>query len=165
MRLQVMRVGAWSTQGRGDHPAAAVLQCVQADPGRDPVEPRLDRRPLLEVREASPRPQVRLLDGVLRVMQRAEHPVAVCDQLTPVLRELVLQVHPNSSTGSNCTATPVLRRTAIPRPARAPSNDSTPQTANARLNPVANDSYPPALANTAASTATPATPPSRRIMP
>ena len=138
---------------------------VQADPGRDPVEPGPDRRALLEVRVPAPGPQVRLLHRVLGVVQRAEHPVAVRDQLTPVLRELVLQVHRNSSTTS-CRATrprSVRRRAAMPSPASAPSNDSTPHTARARVNPCERRS-PPAAANTAARTATPTTPPSCRIM-
>ena len=96
--LQVVRVAPGAPSADGHQPAAAVLQGVQADPGRDPVEPGPDRRALLEVREPPPGPQIRLLYGVLRVVQRAEHPVAVRDQLTPVPRELVLQVHPNSST-------------------------------------------------------------------
>ena len=38
----------------------------------------------LEARQRAPRPQQRVLDGVLRVLDRAEHPVAVGLELTAV---------------------------------------------------------------------------------
>ncbi len=118
----VVRICAGRSQRSRDHPAAAVLQGVQADPGSDPVEPGLHRRPSLEVREASPSPQVGLLHRVLGIVQRPEHPVAVRHQLAPVLRELLLQVHPTSSTDRAATGRNDGRRT----PAREPEPGNGP---------------------------------------
>ena len=68
------RVGV-RLHGRG--PARAALELVQAGVGRDPVEPRLDRRAALEALEPAPGAEQRLLHDVLGVLGRAEHPVAV----------------------------------------------------------------------------------------
>jgi hypothetical protein len=57
---------------------------VQAAVGRDPVQPRPRRGPLGETGEALPCGQHRVLQSVLGVLQRPEHPVAVHPQLTPV---------------------------------------------------------------------------------
>ena len=57
---------------------------VQADVGRDPVEPRPQRPRALEAVESAPGPEQRLLERVLGVLQRAEHPVAVRVQLPAV---------------------------------------------------------------------------------
>ena len=56
---------------------------VEADVGRDAVEPGAEQL-ALEPRAAAPRAQERLLDGVLRLVERGEHPVAVDVQLAPV---------------------------------------------------------------------------------
>ena len=55
----------------------APRQSVQAGIGGDPVQPRAERRPALEARALSPRTEERLLGEVLRLLERAEHPVAV----------------------------------------------------------------------------------------
>ena len=49
-----------------------------------PVEPRPQPGPGVEPRPPAPRAQERLLDEVLRLVERAEHPVAVDVQLAPV---------------------------------------------------------------------------------
>ena len=69
-------------------PALAAAQHVQADVGGDAVEPRARGRPSLEVVEAPPGPQHRLLHGVIGVEDGAEHPVAVAGQLPAVLLQL-----------------------------------------------------------------------------
>ncbi len=67
--------------------ALASFDHVEADVRRDPVEPRAQRGPALEAVEATPRAHERLLDGVLGVERRAEHPVAVAGELSAVLLE------------------------------------------------------------------------------
>ena len=57
---------------------------VEAGVGGDPVEPGPERRPALEGLPAPPGPEERLLHGVLGVLERPEHPVAVDVQLTAV---------------------------------------------------------------------------------
>ena len=66
----------------------ARLEHVEADVRRDPVEPRPERRPALEAVDPPPGPHERVLDGVLGIERRAEHPVAVPGQLRAVLLEL-----------------------------------------------------------------------------
>ena len=80
-RAEVHRPGA----------ALARAEHVEADVGRDPVEPRLERRPALEALVAAPRADERLLHGVLGLERRAEHPVGVRGQRRPVLFELLLE--------------------------------------------------------------------------
>ena len=76
-------------------------QGIERAIGGDPVEPRPERGALLELREASPGGEQRLLEHVLRVLGRADDPVDVQLQLTPVgvgqLAERVLV--PTASTG------------------------------------------------------------------
>src|SRR5439155_13031395 len=55
---------------------------------RDAVEPGAQCRAALEAVEVPPRAQERVLDGVLRVERRAEHPVAVRGQLAAMLLQL-----------------------------------------------------------------------------
>ena len=47
------------------------------------IQPGTHRGPALEAAVVPPGPQVRLLDQVLRILDRAEHAVAVREQLTP----------------------------------------------------------------------------------
>ena len=56
-------------------------ELVQARVRRDLVEPRAQRAALREARQGAPGPQQRLLERVLGVVDRAEHPVAVGVQL------------------------------------------------------------------------------------
>ena len=63
------------------HALRAPRDRVQARVGRDPVEPGAQRAAALEPRQAAPRAQQRLLQRVLGVVERAEHPVAVRVQL------------------------------------------------------------------------------------
>jgi hypothetical protein len=58
-------------------------QRIQAAVGRDPVKPVAHGRAALELREAPPSGQQRLLDHVLCVLHRAEDPIAVHLQLAP----------------------------------------------------------------------------------
>ena len=72
------------TQARGQRPGAA-LDRGQARVGGDPVQPGPDRRPALERAVGAPRAQVGLLHQVFGFLGRAEHPVAVRQQLAPEL--------------------------------------------------------------------------------
>ena len=65
----------------GDRAAAGIPQRVQTAVGGDPVQPRAHRRTPLEAPEPAPGAEHRLLDHVLSVLHRAEHPVAVQVQL------------------------------------------------------------------------------------
>jgi hypothetical protein len=62
----------------------AAVEEVQAGVGRDPVQPRPQRRSPLEGLSATPGPQERLLDEVLRVLVGRQHAVTVHAQLAPV---------------------------------------------------------------------------------
>jgi hypothetical protein len=57
---------------------------VEADVRRDPVEPGPEQRIALERVASTPGPQQRLLDGILGLVKRGEHPVAVQVQFAPV---------------------------------------------------------------------------------
>ena len=65
-------------------PARAAPERVEADVRRDPVEPGADQRAAVERLARPPRPQERLLDGVLGLVERGQHPVAVDVELAPV---------------------------------------------------------------------------------
>ncbi len=60
--------------------ARAVGEGVETHVGRDPVEPGPERRAPIESLEASPGTNQGLLDGVIGVHGRAQHPVAVSGQ-------------------------------------------------------------------------------------
>ena len=80
VRLQPRHLGKGV---KGRHLPGPAPDRVHADVGRDAVEPsaeRLSREPLA----AAPCPEERLLDRVLRLVERAEHPVAVDVQLAPM---------------------------------------------------------------------------------
>ena len=68
---------------RGLTPASGA-ESHEAAVGRDPVQPRANRRPGFEPGDVLPGGEERLLDGVLSVLGRAEDAVAVQLQLTPV---------------------------------------------------------------------------------
>ena len=68
------------------------VQQVEADVGRDAVEPRADRRAALETVEAPPGADKRVLHRVLGLERRAEHPVAVGGQLGAMLLEPLLEL-------------------------------------------------------------------------
>ena len=80
--------GSRTPQVHGAGPAFATLQHVEAHVRGDAVQPGAQRRPGLEAVEPPPRPEQRLLDGVLRLEGRAQHPVAVRGQLHPVPLQL-----------------------------------------------------------------------------
>jgi hypothetical protein len=65
-----------------------VLQAALEDPeagvGRDPIEPGAERRTPVESAAASPRAKKRLLDRVLCILERAEHPVGVHPELAAI---------------------------------------------------------------------------------
>ena len=79
-RLRVLRRPA---QPRRQRSAAPPVDRGQAYVGRDPVQPGPHRRTALKPVIGPPRPQVRLLHQVLGLLSRAQHPVAVSQQLTP----------------------------------------------------------------------------------
>ncbi len=64
--------------------ARALLERVQAGVGRDPVQPRAQRRAARVGLARAPRAQERLLREVLGLLEGAEHPVAVDLQLAAV---------------------------------------------------------------------------------
>src|SRR5262249_50035420 len=78
-----VRIVAWSAKPGRQHAPAAMLQCGEAGVRRDAVQPGPHRRPVFELVIRAPGAQVGLLDDVFGVVQRAEHPVAVRDQLSP----------------------------------------------------------------------------------
>ena len=69
---------------QGGQPARAAPDSVEADVGRDAVQPRADERAAVEGVARPPRPQERLLDRILGLVERGEHPVAVDVELAPV---------------------------------------------------------------------------------
>ena len=73
------------------HPLRPPLDQPQAAVRRDPVQPAAQRAAALEAGEPAPAAQQRLLERVLGVVQRAEHPVAVRVQLGAVGRDQVLE--------------------------------------------------------------------------
>ena len=64
--------------------APARPQGVQRAVGGDPVQPGTDRRALLVLLEAAPRGEQRLLQQILGILRRADDPVDVQLELTPV---------------------------------------------------------------------------------
>src|SRR5262249_60241213 len=76
----------------GTNPALLAVEHVEADVRCDPIEPRLQSRPTLEAVEPAPGTHHCLLDRVLGVEGRAEHPVAVPGQLSAVALELSLEL-------------------------------------------------------------------------
>ena len=69
---------------RGLRPPGRGAQLVQAGVGGHPVQPGPDGRPGLERGQAAPGREQRLLQGIIRVVEGTEHPVAVHVQLAPV---------------------------------------------------------------------------------
>src|SRR5579859_3324286 len=90
-------VFAWGAQARRQRPAAGVLQRAQAGVGRDPVQPGPQRRPPLEFAVRPPGTNHRLLHLVLGIVNRAQHAVAVRQQLRPErvgeTREILADCH------------------------------------------------------------------------
>ena len=88
--LEPDRLAAARRLGHLGHPlqvlraAPARPQGIQRAVGGDPVQPGADRRAALELLEAAPGGQQRLLQQVLGVLRRADDPVDVQLQLTPV---------------------------------------------------------------------------------
>jgi hypothetical protein len=69
--------------------ATGVAQYVQTSVGRNPVEPGPQARALLEAAQPTPGGHHRLLQHVLGILHRAEHPVTVKLQFAPEwLRDL-----------------------------------------------------------------------------
>jgi hypothetical protein len=79
----VAGVGGMTVLDREASPAPS-CQRVEADVGRDPVQPGAQQLMALEPRQRPPGPQQGLLEGVVGVEQRAEHPVAVGVERRPV---------------------------------------------------------------------------------
>jgi hypothetical protein len=75
-----MRIGRRAVVDR-QHALGPLGDQVEARVRGDPVEPRADRAAALEPRQRPPRPQQRLLERVLGVVDGAEHAVAVRVQL------------------------------------------------------------------------------------
>jgi hypothetical protein len=67
-----------------EYPAGPSVEGVEAGVGRDPVQPGADRRATLEAMQVPPGAQERLLHQILRLVERAQHPVAVHPQLAPI---------------------------------------------------------------------------------
>jgi hypothetical protein len=77
LRLQRIANGADGPFFHWTHAARPRRQGVEADVGRDPIEPRPQRRATLEASEVLPRPHHGFLDRVLGVERGAEHAIAV----------------------------------------------------------------------------------------
>ena len=84
--IQTDSTSGWSPTAAGSvdgpkstrqHPLAPPRERVHAGVRRDRVEPRAQRATTAEPRQPAPGPQERVLERVLRVVQRAQHPVAV----------------------------------------------------------------------------------------
>src|SRR5262249_5902797 len=78
----------------------AALDETQAAVGGDPVEPRAQRTATLEPRKSAPGAQQRVLERVLGVVHRAEHPIAVGMQLGAVGVDQLLEGGRIGKTGS-----------------------------------------------------------------
>src|SRR5271163_3479002 len=87
-----VRVVRTSTQTRGQHPAGSVFQCAQASGGGDPVQPGPQCGAFFECRVAAPAAHVSLLDEILGIVHRAEHAIAVCNQLATKRRRLLDEI-------------------------------------------------------------------------
>ena len=74
--------GAEIHRPRASLPAA---QHVETDVRCDAIEPRAKRRPALESIVRAPRADERLLDGILRLERRRQHPIAVAGELGSAL--------------------------------------------------------------------------------
>jgi hypothetical protein len=83
--VRVVRTG---TQPRGQHPAGSVFQSAQTSGGGNPVQPGSQRGAFFERRVAAPASQVSLLDEILGIVHRAEHAIAVRNQLATKRRRL-----------------------------------------------------------------------------
>ena len=86
------------------HPPLLALELVQARVGGDPVQPRAQRRAALEVGAPAPGAQAHLLQHVLGVVRRAEHPVAVGAQFGAEAFERIL--HPSILDSGACRGEP-----------------------------------------------------------
>ena len=82
--------------------ALPAAQHVEADVRGDAVEPRAKRGSTLEAVEAAPRPDERLLNGVLHLERRPEHAVGVRVQLGAVLLEPALELIACDRRGLHC---------------------------------------------------------------
>ena len=82
-RLERSRRSSLVGQQAADSPPP--LERAQAGVRRDPVEPTAKGAATVELIPASPRAEKRVLDGVLRVMDRAQHPVAMEQDLVAML--------------------------------------------------------------------------------
>src|SRR5262249_44760541 len=78
-----IRICLRGTEIRGQGPAFTLFQRLETRPGRDAVQPGTQRRPSLELVVGTPGVEVDLLYHVFGVLDRAEHAVAVGEQLTP----------------------------------------------------------------------------------
>src|SRR6266849_5809325 len=92
-----VRVLARAAQAGRQGPAAAVLQRAQTGVGRDPVQPGPQRRAPLEVAVGPPGTDHGLLHLVFGIVDRAQHAVAVRQQLRPErvgeTREILADCH------------------------------------------------------------------------
>lgn len=75
----------WRVSFVGSSPASRATR-VEASVGGDPIEPSPQRGPPVEPAQPPPRGQQRLLQNVLGVLERAEHPVAVRLEFATVRR-------------------------------------------------------------------------------
>ena len=104
---------------------------IETSVGGDPVEPGADRGAPLEVSQALPGGQQRLLQGVLGVLQGSEHPVAVRLQLSAVrfgqLAECVAVSGPRPGDQVGCHSPPTM--TSVAR-CLGPSSIDTGRVAN-----------------------------------
>ena len=111
-RLGDRRAGRRARLGRRaevvrQHPLAAPLELGEAHVGGDRVQPRPRRGAFAQAGRAAPRADQRLLQGVLGVVHRAEHAVAMRVQLGSVQLDQPGEVRarPSGRVGQDCSTT------------------------------------------------------------
>ena len=126
----VVRVGGRPVVDR-QHQLGPALDRLQADVGRDRVQPRAQRAAAFEGLQPPPRAQQRLLQRVLRILRGAEHPVAVGAQLGPERLDALVVAHAPSFGCQNATSPPAPAVTTLRQPAgpsRGASSTDAPST-------------------------------------
>ena len=121
------RVLVRTAQAGRQGPAATAFDGSQARVGRDPIQPGAHRRTALEPVKRAPCPQIRLLNQVLGLLGRAEHPVAVSQQLT---RNCPVRLVKSSLNRHLCPSRHPLRQRRRPytyRPGEQPKITAEPQ--------------------------------------
>ena len=114
-------------QAGGQHPPRPLLDEAQADVRGDVIQPGPYRGSALEPVKPPPRPQERLLHGVLRVRRRTEHPVDPYGSARlPEITGLPANSEPVRTLRTVGTGWPAQPRTSTPGTGGAASGGSQP---------------------------------------